>query len=155
MKKISSIISLSVKAAFFVSIAFLALIFVIISIAMTATTIRYVRIDRAPTNQPLSSWESEDGTISFVVDATNRIRGTININGEVIEFSLSIAPGDLSMQLYDIKIIELEKSNSRHFSSDYQYEDWDCSYKSKKKFVATVRETTFFKEGQKITFYRK
>lgn len=38
---------------------------------------------------------------------------------------------------------------------DDQYEFWECSFKSKKHFIATVVETTFFEVGQEIEFYRE
>ena len=100
--------------------------------------------------QPDTRWESEDGTITFYVDENCVATGTILINGEEVEICLLEGPlRSVELDVFPIDIVETGIT-----SSEDRYEHWLCSYKSEKRFVATVKNTTYFEEGQKITFHR-
>lgn len=69
------------------------------------------------------------------------------MDGENVEFYLTCTTGS------EIFLYRLDKiSDGLHVEDQYEY--WVCDYKSKSKFVATVRETTFFHPGEQIVFYR-
>lgn len=98
--------------------------------------------------QPNTSWVSDDGSIILSVDNEQCTTGTIMVNGESIEvFALEGMQRDSSMSVFHI---DLKGKPINKFKDRCEY--WDCSYKSEDKFVATVKETTYFEEGQKITF---
>ncbi len=104
---------------------------------------------RKPCNQPNTVWQSEDGCITFTVSdrAVGGATGIIALDGENVEFYLTCTMGS------EIFLYRLDKiSDGLHVEDQYEY--WVCDYKSKSKFVATVRETTFFQPGEQIVFYR-
>lgn len=73
--------------------------------------------------------------------------GIIALDGENVEFYLTCTMGS------EIFLYRLDKISDGLHAED-QYEYWVCDYKSKRKFIATVRETTFFQPGEQIVFYR-
>ena len=115
---------------------------------MTACPNPLVRI-RQPCNQPNTVWQSEDGRITFTVGNKYdwSATGSIQLDGENVEFYLTCTTGS------GIVLYPLEKATGIFYAED-QYEYWVCDYKSKRKFIATVRETTFFQPGEQIVFYR-
>ena len=104
---------------------------------------------RKPCNQPNTVWQSEDGRITFTVGNKYdwSATGSIQLDGENVEFYLTCTTGS------GIVLYPLEKATGIFYAED-QYEYWVCDYKSKRKFIATVRETTFFQPGEQIVFYR-
>ena len=123
--------------------------------------------ERRPDKQLMTKWESEDGTIRFEVldtwsrveeetidDRTvkvlyggTRILGTIAINGENVAFYAIF--GVDSMSIFPPEYVDVTRPDY-----DKRYEVLQCRYKSKSHFVATVTESTYLEEGQKIHFYR-
>lgn len=100
--------------------------------------------------QPNTKWVSEDGTITFYVDENCVATGTMLIDGEEIEILLREGPlRSVELGVYPIDYFEREDR-----SPEDKYEHWLCAYKSAKRFIATVKTTTYFEEGQKITFHR-
>lgn len=75
--------------------------------------------------------------------------GQMNVYGETVEFYLVNDMGT-GTRLYSLNVLE---TNTTTPEDEYEY--WLCSYKSEKKFVATVERTTFFNVGDKITFKRQ
>ncbi len=114
----------------------------------TAALNKHWRITNSINSQPNTQWMSEDGTIVFNVDSNGKSTGPMYIGEENFEFYLVEFMGIIS--IYPIDVLE-QKIISEIVD---KYEGWSCSYKSKKKFVATVNKTTIFEEDQKITFYR-
>ena len=122
---------------------------------------------RAPCQQKLSKWESVDGTIQFEVQATTYLEdseitvdgrtldvypyytpvlGTMNVNGEEIEFCVEF--GVTEMVIYPIECLGvIEKDMDR-------YEMLECNISTERHYIATVTESTYLEEGQKIHFYR-
>lgn len=97
-----------------------------------------------------TKWVSEDGTIVFNVNDSYSATGTMNLNGEVVDVYMVEGPArSEEMHIYPISVLEKESIPEKD-----KYEYWLCSYKSEKEFVATVKKTTFYEVGQKITFYR-
>lgn len=102
---------------------------------------------RKPCYQKSSKWASEDGSIVFTVDDVNAYAtGKMVIEDNEIDFFLTTDMG-LGMYLYSINVL-----NTMIETPEEEYEYWHCSYKSKNKFVATVKKTTFFDIGDTIEF---
>ena len=103
--------------------------------------------------QPNTKWVSEDGTISLYVkinDNSIQTTGTICTNGELIDIYMIEGPArSTEMHIYPIDVLKDESISSKD-----KYEYWTCSYKSDEKFIATVKETTFFNVGDEITFLK-
>ena len=53
-----------------------------------------------------------------------------------------------------IHIYAIEAKGREGLYPEERYETWRGNFKRKDKFIVTVEETTYFKVGQKITFYR-
>ena len=53
------------------------------------------------------------------------------------------------MTIYPLSVLEEDA-----IPYEAKYEHWLCSFPTQKEFTATVKETTYFKEGEKIKFYR-
>lgn len=105
-----------------------------------------ITVKRSPFSQPNTKWVSDDGTISFYVDGNKHATGEMIINDEYVEFYIV---GDMGagIHIYDIDVIDDEIVYQQN-----RYEYWLCSFKSKNKFVAEVKKTTYFEVDQKITF---
>ena len=103
--------------------------------------------ERRPTAQKNTSWVSEDGLFVFYVDEHYRANGTYTLDDKTINLFL-FCDYETGMQVYPISVIDtrLEPKDP--------YELWDCAFKSKKRFIATVKESTFFEVGQEIEFFR-
>ena len=93
-------------------------------------------------------WQSEDGTITFfsrpACNANGQKivspNGQMIVNGETIEIRF----------VFFESMAGLSRVDSNEFLADFV-----CSFKSKKRFVAEVREgSAYFNKGDKITFYR-
>ena len=107
-----------------------------------------VTVTRKPRNQPNTKWASYDERIVFSVNNTQNAIGELLIENERIPFYLTHDMGN-GMYLYNLNVLE---SNVERTEDQYEY--WICTYKSKKQFTATVKQTTFFKVGEKIEFHR-
>ena len=90
--------------------------------------------ERKPSNQPGTTWKSEDGTIEFSVLEGGYGIGKIYLkNGEFVDFVYSNR--GLGSYLYNPRII------GNGIYPEDQYEYWVCSFESKEKFVAVVMNT--------------
>lgn len=102
--------------------------------------------------QPSTKWMSEDGDVMLFVTEEDGIQGVIKYEGDEIQVyvaeEMNMATG---MHLFKIDATD---DGILNYPDDEEYEHWKCSYKSRKEFVATVLETTFFEKGQEITFHR-
>ena len=123
----------------------LALIFVL---AFCSACQNPIVVERRPCSQPNTKWMSEDKKIVFTVDDNNRATGKMILDGETIEFYMTNDMGS-GMHLFPIKVL---KDSIIDTNDEYEY--WLCSFKNKKKFIATVKETTYFDVGEKIVFHR-
>ena len=141
LKKIDMIKVITIIAMVFVLLLVIVIGFVAVN--------KHWRMTRCLNSQPNTTWISEDKTIVFSVDPNTKITGTINLDEKCYDFYLVDFMG-ADIIIYPTSAIEKEGP----IDDNEKYEYWSCSYKSKKKFVATVKKTTFFEEGQKITFYR-
>ena len=85
-------------------------------------------------------WQSEDGTIEFVSSWGDSPNGQMVVDDEKIE----IRVGFLKSEGWILRADTGECLG-----------DFVCDYKSTKRFVAKVlRDTPYFNESDKITFYR-
>ena len=98
-----------------------------------------------PCIQKNTKWASEDDSIVFTVGDAGAT-GKMSVDDSEIEFYMITDMGGT------IELHPIEVSETKAIYYEKRYEFWECSYKSKNKFVATVKETTFLKEGEKITF---
>ena len=97
-----------------------------------------------------TKWVSEDDTIVFSVDNNHLVTGLMSMGDDSIEIGILCEPeAGAGLHIYPINVLEEEVISTKD-----QYEYWLCSYKSEKEFIATVKKTTFFEEGEQITFYR-
>ena len=102
---------------------------------------------RRPTGQNNTKWVSEDGVLTFYVDENYTATGIYAGSDKHINLYLVTDYGT-GMHVYPMNWIDAT------LDPEYRYELWDCDFKSKTRFVATVIETTFFEVGQEITFIR-
>jgi len=106
-------------------------------------------IGKRPSDQPGTEWISEDGSIIMrFVDGVGVV-GTMTFDDKVIDvYITNDSPTGTWLYLFPASVLDEEVVTEK------PYEKWSCSYKSKKKFVATVKETTFFEVNQTIVFHR-
>ena len=105
-------------------------------------------LGKRPSDQPGTEWVSEDGSI-IMRSVDNVVVGTMTFDDKVIDVHITNdSPTGTWLYLYPASVLD------EGVIITSPYEKWSCSYKSKEKFVATVKETTFFEEGQTITFRR-
>ena len=113
--------------------------------------VRVIRIPFFPTSQTDTKWQSEDETIYFCINENSPDIGEVIIKGEKVEFVVRGGSSEGGIIcIYNTSILEDETL------ADQLYEIWDINIKSKKKFVATIKETKFSPDrvGKKITFHR-
>lgn len=97
--------------------------------------------------QENTTWRSEDGTITIHIHKQNETpTGTMTVEGEQIEFNAFFDLMGFGIDIYP-------REEGKNFVDD-SFERWDLRSKSKEKFVAVVKETTYFARGQRITFHR-
>lgn len=136
-----------------IGIAFLILVllFAVLHILFFALMM-YVKVIRPalthyPADQSESKWASEDGRISFQIDKVSKLGyGTMVLDdGSIVNiiFFAGVTDGK-TITIYANIDEEQEKI----------IETWYGDFIRKDRFTATVRETTYFEVGQKITFHR-
>ena len=101
-----------------------------------------------PIDQPGRKWVSEDGSIVLYTNENQKTTGSMVVNGDEIPFVFSNGNG-VSIGIYSI---EVQNQSVRDVKD--RYELWVGDFNRKDKFTVTVKETTYFEVGQKITFYR-
>ena len=133
---IATIVQLSVMLAFFAGVGFF----------LVNYTKNPITIARHPNNQPGTTWVSQDGSVRFTIREDKVGEGTLIHDGKTVCFVL-VEDMAVTMMLCDPVIY----SNDGIRGEDI-YEKWICHFYSKDKFVATVIQTTYFSEGQRIIF---
>ena len=103
---------------------------------------------KRPNDQPGSQWVSECGSISITVDEKGWGTGVMNVNGEAIDFIFVSGPASM-LWLY-----APDAENRLGLYPEEEYEHWSGMRWRKDRFVAEVLETTFFEEGDRISFHR-
>ncbi len=101
-----------------------------------------------PTDQPGSKWASEDGKISFKIEGVANVGyGTMLLeDGSLIDIQFYASSGTGKEIFISIPVDNGEAVKD--------IEIWRGDFKHKDRFTATVKKTTYFEVGQKITFYR-
>ncbi|MBR2466017.1 MAG: hypothetical protein IKB38_03695 [Clostridia bacterium] len=136
--------------------------------------------ERQPQRFPGSKWKTENGEISFVVEAihlplpqlagTNGYgddpnvyyfaQGEVNVNGEKIGVYFENFAGSYDVCIISKEIEELAKTTTEYLhpgggeEAKYVIAWIDCNYKSKKRFDAVVTESKYFNVGEKFVFRR-
>ena len=103
---------------------------------------------RKPSGQKNTFWQSEDNRVFFGVSESGGATGKMYIDGSEIEFYLVTDMGR------GILIYNNNALYTHALTMEDEYEYWVCNYKNKDEFVATVKETTFFKADEKIKFHK-
>ncbi len=100
-----------------------------------------------PSMQRNTEWVSEDGLIRFSVPQDGLATGVLHteegdvnviVGFDVCELLIAVAENSFNDALLDAKILE----------------NWNGNHFRKNKFTVTIEETTFFKKGDKIKFYK-
>ena len=102
-----------------------------------------------PCSQPNSTWVSDDNNIIITIDSQQRGKGIIKIGDKKVEFIFTNGPGS-GIDLYSMSAEERLGLNEEE-----HYEHWIGDFVNNNKFIVTVKETTFFTVGEKITFYKE
>ena len=102
---------------------------------------------REPSGQKNTFWQSEDNRVFFGVLESGGAAGKMYIDGSEIEFYLVTDMGNI--WIYNNNVL-----CTNELTMENKYEYWVCNYKNKDEFVATVKETTFFKADEKIKFHK-
>lgn len=107
--------------------------------------------DCKPSRQQDTYWVSEDGTMSFYVHNYSNVIGKIQTEDEelVVEFFWDYGS---TMQLWSIDFSKEIDGPYEHEDGYYLYETWRFTPLGKDKFIATVKETTYFEEGERFVF---
>ena len=105
--------------------------------------------NKRPCDQPNSIWVSGDNNIIIRIDSHQHGKGIIKIDNKEIEFIFTNGPG------YNIDLYSISSENCLGLNEEEHYENWTGNFVNRNKFIATVKETTFFTVGDKITFYKK
>lgn len=106
---------------------------------------------KRPCDQPNSNWATKDKTIVFSIDKNGAGTGQFAVDGEIIDFHLAIGPAEQ----IDIYSPEPERFIDGEIPVyGYPFEQWVGDFNKSYKFTATVKTTTYFEVGEKITFYR-
>ncbi len=100
---------------------------------------------KRPGDQRNTDWVSTQGDIRFHIKETGIGIGTMCVGEETIPFGIATGPA-ISIDLYHID------DNGEHVG--VSFESWIGDYKDKDTFTATVKRTTYFKEGEQITFVK-
>ena len=128
-----------------------------------------------PEKFPGSVWSTEDGTITFWVEEEDVVRftgeddlpndrkqlltistnmfGKIKLGEEEYDFFIDSAPYCYGMTFLSQAMPEYSED---YFRTIYEYSlaSWGVEYKSKKRFVATVEDSTIFEKGTEFEFFR-
>lgn len=109
----------------------------------------YYYYKRNPGTQPNSTWISKDGNVVIHMGENNV--GTIYIKQEESTFEALFSLG-----LYQVAhVYDLDVKEKEGVSKEDLYEEWSCVMKGDNTFIVTVKKTTFFAEGEKITFHKQ
>ena len=111
---------------------------------------------RKPSGQKNTFWQSEDNRVFFGVLESGGATGKMYIDGSEIDFYLTDTMGG-DILIYNNNVLythALTREDEYEYWVCNEYEYWVCNYKNKDEFVATVKETTFFKVDEKIKFHK-
>ena len=100
--------------------------------------------------QTNTTWESDDGTIHFYVEAEDRIlsiTGTMKVKEDVLEIEIVDGPETSTM-------LTIYQPSEEERTQGVCYERWSCSYKAEDKIVVKISDSVFDRKGEKIILYR-
>lgn len=117
-----------------------------VSFLLTGCTVFHTMGTKNPKKQPGSSWISEDGRVSFVVEENGSGTGILRADDEEIEIYLGIG-------VSNIGVYYLENVSDNHVGGP-MVESWYADFDKSDRFVVTVADTTYFEEWQTIVFNR-
>ena len=100
---------------------------------------------KRPADQHNTDWVSTQGDIRFHIGETVSGIGTMRVGEKTIPFGIETA---LATSIYLFHIDDMGEH------SGVAFELWVADYKNADTFTATVKRTTYFKEGEQITFVK-
>ena len=134
------------------------IVLIILCCTIFTTACGPIHLFKWPYEQPDTIWVSEDASIVFEVSSypddpyltkQSRAKGSIEVNGESIPVWVTAGrsgPWVVVCPRHDG--VEYEEETE-------ELEMWIGRMHGSKQFTVKVRFTTFFEEGEKITFYRE
>ena len=97
-----------------------------------------------PTEQHETTWSTSDNKAYFYVSGENKpILGYIQSDLKTVNVRYAMRPQVTRIMVYDLDN-DIEEC----------IEEWDVKISTKNKLVVSVDESTYFKKGETITFYR-
>lgn len=99
-----------------------------------------------PCDQERSMWRSEDGRVEFFMENGNGT-GVLHTEKGNVDIYVGIGPAS-EIGIYDLSCVQVDRITG------FPFETWDGDFKADDRFVATVKETTYFTPGEQIAFYR-
>lgn len=107
---------------------------------------------RCPLDQWGSEWESEDKAISFAVDDHGFGIGKMSVGEESMDIFMT---GSFTDEIFVYPLSEVSSIEQIQDDEHPKHlEDWQGISWRKDKWVIIVEKTTYFEEGQEITFKR-
>ncbi len=103
--------------------------------------------DVIPSQQKNTSWRSDDGEVFVYIDEDSKGKLTFTKNDETAYYFVS-GPGYIA-SVYCWDVVE-----TNVLTDEARYEKWRYTKCSENSFTITVEQTTFFDEGDNITFYK-
>lgn len=103
-----------------------------------------------PFAQKSTTWVSENEKIVFTVPEEGSGIGTLKTDtGKTLNVIIVFFIGDTRLEVWP------ESAREEKFPDDALLEKWSGKFYGKDEFVVVVKETTYFTEGEKITFIKK
>ena len=103
--------------------------------------------NKRPCDQPYSQWQSEDETVYLNMGAYGTAIGSIRTKEGVknVYFKMGLTNG---IDIYE----KIEEKDGRQ--SLKKLEHWLGDFQNEREFIATVIETVYFEQGQKIKLHQ-
>ena len=120
-------------------------VLLIFAIFLVGTLLTRMQYSNRPVNQPNTKWYSEDGKITFETDENGRGIGTIvTKDDDVVDIFFCTGRG----QSIDIYLKNGETNGDI-------IEMWIGKFIKKDMFIAYIKESTYYENGDKIVFHRQ
>jgi hypothetical protein len=105
-------------------------------------------LQNRPRNFPNTTWQTEDGKLTFTVDEQGRVTGVIRVPEGDGTRSIPVIFDDTAHTTIRIAPLEAGERVGRYI------EIWEGDYDYPDRFTAKPLKTTYFKKGKTITVRR-
>ena len=106
-------------------------------------------LQNRPRNFPNTTWQTEDGKLTFTVDEQGRATGVIRVPEGDGTRSIPVIFDDTAHTTIRIALCEAGERVGRYI------EIWEADYDCPDRFTAKPLKTTYFKKGKTLTVRRK